>query len=551
MTVASIYLNRHPKTAFDQNMNRYGLTSVLILMIGILVGSALGAPAVYASSNNVYVAGSAWGSQSSPLAVEPGSTNEPFSVYIANPNTAEITNVLVTLNLSFPFSSPIRGLTEDGVTMVSENTSFISPASSEPVIFYLNIAANGSDGVYVVPASVNYTLSSANYTFTTDLQIPVTTYADLRVQNAYWGSPAEPSLASSGLRNGNLILNIQNLGDSTAFNSSVTIYPVAPFYYNSPNETAYLGVVPAGDVVPAQFTLSINANTTTGLYPLNVSIRYNNGMISSQIVSVPVSGAADIIIQGYEVGQPGMFPGNQNVPISIELMNSGNVTANNVQVSLGAQSPIGTAYPGSTSIEIGSVPPGEPIPITFYVDVSSAASSPLPFNVPVYVYYGGENYTHMIPLEVDSQANFSISYYNNAYLSQGASNTKFALLIQNFGNITAKSAQAELLLPNDLSGTTVDYLGDMQDGASNVATFSLAVSSDAPPATYYGTLVLTWFQSNAPGSQFTQEIPISFQVHQGIYAIIISWVYSFGWVVIALVAVLIAAIIILILRRRR
>jgi hypothetical protein len=531
-------------------MSRYGLASLILMMV-ILMGSALFAPTVYASSNTVYVAGSTWGSQSSPISVEPGSTNAPFSVYIANPNTASITNVFVTLNLSYPFSSPIRGVTEDGVTRVTANTSFISPTGSQPVIFYLNIAANSSDGVYVVPATVNYTLSGVNYTFTASLQMPVTTYADLRAQNAYWGSPAAPSLASSGLRNGNLVLNVQNLGDNTAFNSSITIYPSTPFYYSSPSETAYLGVVPAGSVVPAQFTLSIDANTTTGLYPLNVSIRYNNGMVSSQIVSVPVSGAADVIVQGYGVGQPGMFPGNQNVPISIDLMNSGNITANNVRVSLGAQSPIEAAYPGSTSIEIGSMPPGEPIPTTFYVDVSSAASSPLSFKVPVYVYYGGENYTYMIPLEVNSQANFSATYYNNAYLSQGASNTKLALLIQNLGNTTAKSAQAELLLPNELSGTTVDYLGDMQNAASNIATFSIAVSSSAPPGTYYGTLVVTWFQSNAPGSQFTQEIPISFQVHQGIYTIFISWIYDFGWIVIALVAILVAVIIILVLRRRR
>jgi hypothetical protein len=491
---------------------------------------------------SISVTASFWGSQQSPMAVEPGMTDTPFTLYLTNFGTIPAQNVTITLDLSYPFSSSSEF---DGT---SSSIHVLPPTATLPVTFYLSIASNSPTGVYTLPIEIEYSESGSNYTFNTDVQLPVTTLANLTVQSAYWGSPSSPTLVGPGTGYATLVLNVRNVGDNNAYNTSITIHLAHPFYHHADGleteETTQLGVIPAGSIMPATFTISVESNISTGEYPMNITLDYNGGIAQNQTVYVPVLGSPDIVVQSYAIQQGNAYPGDSNVALSVYLVNSGNLTANNVKAELLTPPPLSPSYPGSDLTILGTVPPAQPLLVKFFFNVPSSISSPLNLEFPLRISYGDHEYTYYMPLMITGISYFTEST-NVTPIDQGSSNVNIPLLITNVGNSTAKSINAQLLLPNEISGTTFTYLGNMVSNASNMATFAIDVSSSAPPSTYYGTLRITWMQDNAPGRQFSQDIPLAFQVHQSLLNLLMNYLY-----IVVIVIVVIAAVII-VLRRRK
>jgi hypothetical protein len=78
------------------------------------------------------------------------------------------------------------------------------------------------------------------------------------------------------------------------------------------------------------------------------------------------------------------------------------------------------------------------------------------------------------------------------------------------------------------------------------------VSSGAPVGNYSAILELTWIQSNAPGRQFTQEIPVTLHVAEGSVQLIESWLASSaGMIAIAVAIVAVVAALAIALSRAR
>jgi hypothetical protein len=381
-----------------------------------------------ATFDPIYVTGSTWGSQQSPIMVEPGTVNNLFTVYLTNSVTYSLQSITVTLSLSYPFSSS----TNLGIPSV---ISLLPSGATATSVFYLNIAANCPEGVYTLPLQISF----------------------VSVGNVY---------------------------------------------------TTYTSV------------------------------------------QLPVLGSSSVGIQSYSLQQTNMFPGDNNVGILIYLVNSGNLPVNNVSAKLSTPPPLSPAYPSSNEATIGTMPLLQPQLIKFFFNVPSSISSPRNLEFQLNISYNGQNYTYGIPLSISSVANFTESANKLPALKQGSSSVNVPLSITNTGNTTAKSVQAQLLLPNELSGTTFTFLGDMTPGTSNLATFALDVSSNAPPGTYYGTLKITWIQDNAPGRQFSQDIPVAFQIHPNLYNELVNDLSGVA-LYVAIIVIIVVAIIVILLRRRK
>jgi hypothetical protein len=420
-----------------------------------------------------------------------------------------------------------------------------------PSTFYLNIASNSSVGVYPINVTLKYYQGNSNQT----VYVPVTTFANLTVQNVFWGSPSSPISVSPGTDYAPLVLNVKNAGDNDAYNASVTIHISKPFQYYATNfqtaETTQLGVIPAGSIVPALFTLSVDSNISTGEYPLNVTLNYNDGIVIDQTIYVSVIESPNIVVQSYAVQQGNVFLGDDDVSLSVYLVNSGNSTADNVLAELSVPSPLSPSYYGSNQMTIGEMPPLGPVLVNFFFNVPSSMSSPKDFEFPLNIIYGSHKFTYYIPLKISSISNFTESANNMPLLEQGSSNAQISLSITNLGNTTAEFAEAQLLLPNELSGTTFTYLGDLDSHTSNIATFTLDISSSVTSGNYLSTLKITWLQDNAPGKQFSQEIPIVLQVHQNLYSELINNLSGITLLYIVVLAVIVIVLIIIVLRRRK
>lgn len=467
--------------------------------------------------------------------------NNPFTVYLTNFGSIPAQNITITLGLQDPFS------TSEHSGNVSNSMLKLLPTATLPTTFYLNIAPNSNTGIFSLPIDVEYSQNGTNFAFDTIVQLPVTTLANLTVQNVYWGSPSSPALVGPGTSYASLILNVKNVGDNNAYDTNVTIYLSQPFYYNADGfeteDTAQLGIIPAGNVVPATFTVSVESNISIGEYAMNVSLDYNDGIVHNQTVHVPVLGSPNIVEQSYVIQQGNVYPGDNNVVLNVYLVNSGNLTANNVKAELLIPAPLSPAHSGSDRTTLGTMPPGQPLLATFLFDVPSSTSSPLNLDFPLQISYGSHELTYYLPLTISGISNFTQSANNVPSLDQGSTNVGVSLLITNVGNSTAKYVNAQLLLPNELSGTTFTFLGNVASEASNLATFALDVSSNAAPGTYYSTLRITWLQDNAPGRQFSQDLLVAFQVHQSLLS---SLTNSLGANSVYVVVIVVAAIVIII-----
>jgi len=470
--------------------------------------------------HSVSVTGSYWGSQQSPMAVEPGTINNPFTIYLSNAGLIPAKDITITLDLSYPFSS------FEGFSNISNSMRELPPAATLPTMFYLNIDPNSSVGVYSLQAQVEFSLQDVNYSFEAEVQLPVTTSASLTVQNVFWGSPSSPTLVGPGTGYASLVLNVKNVGNNNAYNASVTIRLFKPFRNDAEgsktDETAQLGLVLAGSIVPAVFTVSVDSDVSLGQYPMNVTLNYNSGIVRSQTVSVPVLGSPSIVEQSSAIVQGNVYPGDNNVVLGIYLVNSGNLTATNVDLQLSVPSPLSPSSPGSNRTTLGVVPPGQPVLVKFLFNVPSSISSPLNLEFELHVTCGGLESTYKVPVTISGMSSFIESTGDSLAFEQGSSDVSVSLAITNEGNVTAQFVDAQMLLPNGLSGTTFTFLGNIGPGNSNLAVFALDVSSTAPPGDYYVVLRITWLQDSGPGRQFSQDIPLLFKVKQSLLNLVMS-----------------------------
>ncbi len=515
----------------------------VVFVIILLCLLTLGYKAV--ASPTVSISGSTWGSAQAPLSAEPGSRQLPFSIYLTNIGKQIAYDVYVTIYPSYPLSSECT----------TENISFILPGTTVPIVFYLNVAPNSSMGIYSLPVNVRYTVSGYESSFDFTLNVPVTTFASIHVVSTQWGSGS--LLAYPGAKELPLIVELKNVGTNNAYNTSATLVLKPPFYYSvnkngtitfSENETEYIGLLPAGAVIPVQFTLNIFSNASLGTYPISLIVNYNGGIQTVEVANVSILGSPQVVVQGFAFSNPRIFPGDNNIQLILSVVNSGNVTANQVNVSLLLSPPL-CLLSGSNSYTIGILPPGQPVQLSYLFNVQENASSPATASALVRIAYGNQVYEKNLQVPIAAKANFTVSY-QNYNLFQGDSNIHITYTIKNVGNDTAKDVQAQLILPSVLSGNTYNYLGDIPPSSTALSTFSLDVSSDAHPGIYQGTIVLSWDQSGAPGVRFVQRVPVEFTIRPGLLSQFESAVSVGLYSGIGIIAVVILVVAIVLVRKK-
>ncbi len=515
------------------------------LFAALLVFSLLISVPAYAQSQGLTVSGVSFGPSSSPIEVEAGSYNIPLFVYLTNMGQFPALNVSVKATSTSQF------------TVISEpqNITVLPSGATEPSIAYINVSNRAVSGLYMMPILVRYmqyngtAYVAKNFTYTA--MLPISTFSDLQVYSAYWGSGE--TLAYPGAVDMPLTLVVRNSGSNTAYNATILVKVAQPFTSESGNSTItqFIGPLPAGASVPIEVYLNVNGSATLGYYPINVTLNWNNGIKQVQKVFVPVFGSSQVEVQGYSLNPPQIFPGTQDAEMFISIVNSGNVTASNVNVNVTTRSPISIISPSTTTI--GLLPPGTPVQLTYLVSVNDSSSSPM--SVPLYVHitYGGKSQETTLSLPISSRASFSVSPASIA-VTQGDSDYNVYYTFHNYGNVTAKDVQAQLILPNAISGNTFDYLGDIPPGSNATATFSLDVGSNAPTGTYRATVEVTWQQSNAPGQELVSRIPITYTVKESFVNQMFGYLFTPPAVyltILLIVVVIVAVIAVLAVSRRR
>ena len=354
--------------------------------------------------------------------------------------------------------------------------------------------------------------------------------ANVVVQNVYWGTDAmNPATPHAGDVNVQLSIVLSNVGDDVARDVNATLFLAPPIVYSyfvkgvlykAPSATKV-----AGDMNPqTQFTLiyvvTIESTAMEGTYHLNLMLSYKSARELQQInktveVDLPIY-RGQLHIQAVSTNPVKLFPDSYANTVTVTLANSGTGIAKNVQVYLQLKLPFLPSSSGSTQIFLGNLPPGQTTNANFVVDVAENAT------------FGQYSITldqvlddalvpiGQVPLYVAEKVIFKILSVTPSVVHPGDSGDVIRVRIKNLSNTTrAESVRVELYVGNYFTGTLTDFLGDMIQGQTSTAVFTVDVDSREPTGVYPVAIRFDWTQSN---NQFAlnHTYPITISVEPGV-----------------------------------
>mgnify|MGYP001626336261 CR=1 FL=1 len=341
------------------------------------------------------------------------------------------------------------------------------------------------------------------------------------VMAATWGSMGSPMMASPGKYNLPLVVELVNEG-GIAVNASATLKLWGPFYFLyfadgkphcSRDEVVRLGTVPAGGQAMATFYVSIKDHALDGVYVIPLTVT-SKGFNQTLNVSVPLMGYASVKVIGIGYNPPVIFPGEQDVELQAYVANVGISVGQNATAWLVLPTGFSPAWGNSTVHEIGALPVGTEIPMQFYFDVGSVRS-PANYTARILITWADGNESVPVTIMVQGKASFSVVSVLGHSLTQGGSGQKLYVTVENTGNFTAHYVTFNLIVPNEFSGVTTDYVGSLKPGQRDVVRFELDTASSALPMLYNFTLQVTWYQNNSE-VPFTSYLPIQVRVKQSL-----------------------------------
>lgn len=399
-----------------------------------------------------------------PPQVYPGSLAQATLVVATNYTMAGV-NIRV--------KTPFRILTG-----ASTELPAITPQTPITVNIVIEIPKEAQPGLYPLEVSVG----GVNYTFYYEVVRP-----DFNVLLIF-----NPPLSyPGGLASGTLTV----AAPFTAKNLTILIH--TPLILASPGEYK-VPYLPQGQPFTAYVTVQVPSNASAGRYPVVVSV---NGVNYTFYLSVS---RPEVAIQNIVVTPPRLLEGASMAQVMVQVINTGPVVARNVTVVLV------NATLGRRSYTIDYLPPGSPVTLTYYLDVSKLSAGD--YNVVAVARWSGGEYAAQGPLEVRKKDVLDIRY--RIYNAAPGSTAVLIVNITNMGSEEAKNVKitmtpSQVFEPHvsniaEVAAASTRVLGDIPPGGTATTAFLLDVSDKAVPGVYSLTLVVTWNQTGVftPGVQY-------------------------------------------------
>ncbi|AKV73709.1 MULTISPECIES: COG1361 S-layer family protein [Metallosphaera] len=437
-----------------------------------------------------------WGSPSSPQLVAPGDNNVPITLIIDNQGNVEMSNASLLLTSTYPIKFMQNYL----------NIGYLPPGQPIEVTTYASVYPNATTGVYQVPAQIQYFSHSR---ITTTISIPITGYANFSA-TTIWGSTSNPLVAGAGSARLPLTIILNNLGDVNVDNVSIT-FPQNEFPLHFLQTSGYLGIIPAGLYSETTLTVSVYSNASPGVYYVKGTINYFD---EKQTIYVPVAilGYTRASVQAVW-GSPSspqlVAPGDNNVPITLIIDNQGNVEMSNASLLLTSTYPIKFMQ---NYLNIGYLPPGQPIEVTTYASVYPNATTGV-YQVPAQIQYfsGKEVISTFITVPIVGYETFSVSSVWGSTSSPltaapGQTNLPLTFIVRNLGDVNALNVSLYVSsseFPIQFTQNSL-MIGIVPAGQINEGTITVNVYPNATPGTYYIPVIMHYSQVNV-----TEYVPVT------------------------------------------
>ncbi|MFP3205386.1 MAG: NEW3 domain-containing protein [Metallosphaera yellowstonensis] len=428
-----------------------------------------------------------WGSPTSPQLVAPGENDVPVTLILDNQGNVMLSNVSLLLTSAYPIKFMQSYL----------NVGYLPPGQPVEITTYASVYPNATSGIYQLPALIQY---FSNSRIPVTVSVPVTGYSNFSVTTV-WGSPTDPQVVAGGSTRVPVTIIINNLGDVNAVNVSITL-PENYFPIHFLQSSAYLGIIPAGLYSESTVIASVYPNATPGVYYVPITIHYFS---TERTVYAPIDvlGYAKASVQavwGSPTSPQLVAPGENDVPVTLILDNQGNVMLSNVSLLLTSAYPIKFMQ---SYLNVGYLPPGQPVEITTYASVYPNATSGI-YQLPALIqYFSGQEIQTFITVPVVGYESFSVSSLWGSPSSPitaapGQTNLPLTFVVRNVGDVNAFNVS--LYFPGDeyplaLTQSSLQ-LGIIPAGQLNEGTITASVYPNATPGTYYVPVIVHYSDVN-------------------------------------------------------
>ncbi|MEM2708483.1 MAG: NEW3 domain-containing protein [Candidatus Methanomethylicia archaeon] len=427
--------------------------------------------------------------------VKPGGLGT-LVVVVKNVCSREVRNIDATLDIST--------LSKDDRARASFRGS-LEPMCTVSLVFKdIRISEDAKASQYRLSLELTYRVNG--YIKTLKLKIPV----------ALAGAP-EIHLYGSTIyilpsEERSFTVTILNRGSSTARRLTVAINSLSPLLTVTSESQYRISILDVSESIDLSFSIYASSNAY-GLALLRLDIVYmdelnniyNTSRMFTAIFSVK-SPHFTLVSSSYIPSR--VYPGDSEVSIFVNLLNSGEDKAEDVEVSLILPKGFKSTTPSSTKAIPGTIMPGSSIQFRFYIDVMDSTASKS-YNLTLNVTYKSGFQTFNIPIQVSEKASFKILSINPQNMYAGDTKVKIIVNVKNTGNVDADSVSLELIGGNRITGTTIDYLGLIEAGGEKSAIFIVDVDESTPTEDLNVKINIAWLQD---GKMFTQSINATFNI---------------------------------------
>ncbi len=318
----------------------------------------------------------------------------------------------------------------------------------------------------------------------------------------------------------------------------------------------YFGAVLQNEEIVLNYKVYVK-DVKEGVYsvPLLLKWKDENMRDISQVLymGIFVKGKVDVGVAGVETSPKEIKAGDDNVKISVGIVNTGDIELENVEVFAELTSPFKPAFSNSDQSYIGTLRSGDEKKAVFYVDINERAK-PGVYEIPLNITFKdsrGNEYSVLkhIKIIIEPKPIFEIVEVHPKTVKAGES-VELLIKIKNVGYEQAENVDIRVIReptqPFDYEKNS-DYIGTLDPNEVGSGVIEFSVDKDAPEKEYRLKINVRCVGDKEIGDTnvYTQELHAKINVVSGGEA------ESRGNIYWAVVAVLLLIIIVLAVKRRK
>ncbi|WP_287587990.1 hypothetical protein [Candidatus Borrarchaeum sp.] len=217
-------------------------------------------------------------------------------------------------------------------------------------------------------------------------------------------------------------------------------------------------------------------------------------ILLSGYLPIPTEAASErFILQESSYTPSKVFPGDNEIAISIKIKNTSSKTATDVEARLNLPSGMRSSYAGSIEQYLGDVESKQTVSLLFYIDILDTTEAKK-YDLELELDWGTGEDTLEVPFYVGEKVAFVIIDATPNKLQAGAEGVQVKLFILNNSTIEANDVMVEFI-GNGITGQTQDFLGTIYANETKYATFELDISNNVAKGPRTINIRLTWVQS--------------------------------------------------------